>query len=405
MKARSRLLIAGSTLSQVGNWVNVTAVMIMLQQRHGAAVVAVYFLSRTVAPYFLSRPLVSSVPSRLTGSAWASSQVALALIMLSLALFNQNTSLLVFLLAVAGVLQSATSSWLMHIAQTTAPDDRKAVITAISTGTSVAIVAGPALGGILSSWGGLLAVFIFDSATFAVPLLLVPWRRLHMTGHETERHGLRQLMLRSFLPVKPRLDAHIWPLAAVWIAFGLFGGLLTAIETPVFAAVKGFGPEQIGVAISAYGLGGLVVFLASTLFGYSNGYLSTSAVAVAGALAWTLGQNWFLYLAFFITGLGFALVNSAARVAFGDVFARSDIGTSEAWAWVNQLALFTSVASYLTAWIYFSFTGSLVPISIAMVALGFICLAFGIQWDLYSRRGANRSSTNSSKTAAATNAP
>ncbi|WP_431277623.1 MFS transporter [Leifsonia poae] len=381
---------------------NVTAVMIMLQHRHGAAAIAVYFLARTAAPYLFSRPVVSAMPPRLIGSAWASSQATLALLMLGLALFNQNDALLVILLAVAGVLQSATAAWLMHIAEVTSQDDRKALITAISTGTSVAIVVGPALGGILSSWGGLLSVFAFDSATFAASLLLVPWSGLPASlRQQAAQWSAAQLLLRALIPVKPHMNAWVWPLAAVWIAFGLFGGLLTAIETPVFATLKGFSPDQIGAAISAYGLGGLVIFLASTLFGFSNGYLSTSAVAVTGVLAWTLGANWLLYPAFFVTGLGFALVNSAARVAFAEVFARSNVQTSEAWAWVNQLSLFTSVTSYLTAWIYFSLGDNLHLISGAVVALGFTCLAFGVLWDVASKQRATTAVTGHVQKAAA----
>lgn len=391
MKAQSRLLIAGSTVSQLGNWVNVTAVMIILQQHHGAAMVAVYFLARTIAPYLLSRPLVGVMPGHLVGKAWASNQVALVLIMFALAFWNQNTSLLITLLAAAGVLQSATSSWLMHIAEATEPADRKALITAISTGTSVAIVAGPGLGGVLSTWGGLLPVFLFDSATFAASLFLVPWWRVPAPpADEIPKRSARETLLTSLLPIKPRIAGRVWPLVAAWIAFGLFGGLFTAIETPVFSLVKGFGPDQIGAAISAYGLGGLVVFLASTFFGFSNRYLSTSAIALAGVIGWTLGADWFLYAAFFVTGLGFALANSSARVAFGDVFAESKVASSEGWAWVNQLSLSTSVVSYFAAWMYFALNGRIEWIASTVLVLGGLCLAFGISWDAQAAKAHNR---------------
>lgn len=386
MKAQSRLLIAGSTLSQLGNWVSVTAVMIALQQQHGAAAVAVYFLARSVAAYFLSRPLAIMVPGRFVGRAWASSQAALALIMFSLVFWHQSTPLLIGLLAVAGVLQSTSASWLMPIAEATNPSDRKPLITAISTGISLAIVAGPAVGGILQGWGGLSPVFAFDAATFAVSLALVPWRLLP-TSHVSEAlpRKTRSTVLSSVLPLPPRIDAKIGALSGTWITFGLFGGLLTAIEMPVFVTMKGFGPEQIGGAISAYGLGGLVVFAASTLFGYSNRHLSISVIALGGVIGWILGDSWFLYIAFFITGLGFALVNSTARVAFSDVFAQAAVQSSEAWAWVNQLSLFTSIVSYLTAAIFFLLDGDLGVIAGLVIILGIVCLAFGARWDLTSR--------------------
>ena len=389
MRPQGRLLIAGSTLSQLGNWVNVTAVMIALQQQHGAALVAVYFLARTIAPYFLARPLVNVVPSRLVGRAWALSQVALTLIMLCLAVWNQNTPLVIALLAGAGVLQSATSSWLLHIAEaaeSSESSERRALITAISTGTSVAIVAGPAVGGILQGWGGLPPVFVFDAATFAVSLALVPWWRLRpQEAQGADHRSATSMVLSSLLPLKPRIHAKIGALVGAWIAFGLFGGLLTAIETPVFATIKSFTSDQIGGAISAYGLGGLVVFAASMLFGFSSRYLSTSAIALVGVIGWTLGESWFVYVSFFITGLGFALVNSTARVAFSDIFARAEAKSSEAWAWVNQLSLFTSIAAYLTAWIYFSFNGDLRLAEGLVVTLGVVCVGFSVRWDYADR--------------------
>lgn len=392
MRARSRFLIAGSTLSQLGNWVNVTAVMIMLQQREGAALVAVYFLSRTIAPYFLSRPLVGCVPDGLVGRAWASSQAALVMIMFVLVLCHRNTSLLITLLAVAGVLQSATSSWLMHIAERIDPDHRKPLITAISTGTSVAIVAGPGLGGFLAGWEGLPAVFLFDSVTFAASLLLVPWRRLPVvltTGGRLKRSAWHTV-LSSLMPIKPQLNLLVWPLVATWLAFGLFGGLFTAIEMPVFSLVKGFNADQIGLAISAYGLGGIVVFVASTFFGFSNSHLSASAVALVGVIAWVVGAGVGLHVAFFVAGLGFALVNSSARVAFGEIFAESKVPSSEAWAWVNQLSLATSVVAYAAAWLYFVLTDNIQGITWVVVGLGAVCVTFGICWDVLTNRTRDR---------------
>ncbi|MBM7412874.1 MFS family permease [Clavibacter michiganensis] len=385
----SRPLIAGSALSQLGNWVNVTAVMILLQQDHGAAAVALYFLIRTVPPVLLARPIVTLVPVRLVGRFWAGSQVTLAVTMAGLAFVADDVVALLVLLGFAGVLQSVASSWLMQIAETVAGEDRRSVITAVSTGTSVAVVAGPSLGGALAFLGGLFPVFMFDAATFVAAILLVPWARatgLRASG--TPATGYRSALrgvVRSLSPLHPAGSPGLRSLALFWILFGLFGGVLTVTETPVLSDMKAFDANEIGLTISAYGLGGLLVFIASTFFGFSTDRLACASVLVVGLALWAVFDDGVVYAAFFIIGLGYSLVNSAVRVSFGDLFATSSTPVSESWAWVNQLSLLTSVVSYLTGLIYFSLTSQPAPMLVLVVALSVVCAGCGVVWDNRAR--------------------
>lgn len=390
MRSPVRRLVAGSTLSQLGNWVNVTAVMVLLQQHYGAALVSAYFLARTVTPFLFARPLVGLVAEQHVPQVWASAQGILALMMLALAFVGSNIIALLILLALAGVLQSATSSWIMQIVGAVSGPDQKATITAIATGTSVAVVAGPSIGGLLALVGGLLPVFLFDAVTFAAAAVLVPWKRaMESPVKDVPAAGMKDAIKsisRAFVPVHPGGGRRLRLLAVFWVAFGLFGGLLTAAETPVFADLKRFNADQIGLAISAYGFGGLVIFVASTFWKFSTGRLATALVLVVGVGVWSFGEGWGLYVAFFITGLGFSLVNSAARVSFSESFSSTDVPVSQSWAWVNQLSLLTSVLSYFAAFVYFSIGGTTVPILSGVVALSVLCALVGVQSDIRSRR-------------------
>jgi MFS family permease len=384
MRASGKLLVAGSTLSQVGNYVNVTAVMVVLQAKHGSALLAAYFLLRTVAPFVLSRPLVTVVPERLAGVAWAIAQAVLASIMVVLAVGHDQVPLLLGLLAVAGVLQSSSSAWVMQIAASADPEHRDVVITAQATCSSVALVAGPALGGLLAALGGLGLVFAFDAVSFAVSMLLVPWSQVARTTLSS-RHGSLRAALSSSARVldlrHPGRHDALQNLTMLWVAFGLFGGFLTASETPIFRDLKGFGSSQIGLAIGAYGLGGLVVFLASTFFGFTSRRLLSAAVMLAASLTWLVVGGWGVYVAFFFVGLGYSLVDSAAQVAFGESFAHEPATISQSWAWVNQLSLLTSVTTFAISLGYFSATQALGPISVVVAVFAGLCVVAGVRTD------------------------
>jgi hypothetical protein len=152
------------------------------------------------------------------------------------------------------------------------------------------------------------------------------------------------------------------------VSFGVFGGVLNAIELPVFTSVQRLSSAEVGFAIGAFGAGGLVVFAASTIFMYASRTLMSCLLLLAGVGTWLVASDWWIYAAFFIAGLGYSLFNAALRIRFERLFVHSEHGsTKDQWAWLFQLSLLTSLLVYCAATAYFAFSSGLIA---PLVVLG-----------------------------------
>ena len=373
--------IAGSVVSQFGNWMSVTAVMVYLQVEAGAAAVSLYFLLRTLLPYFLARFLVRTGSSRSLGAWWASSQLILAMLSVAIAIFGHDVSIILALTAIASIFQAASNPSVMAMIGILVPDEHKGrVITSVSTSTSLALVAGPAVGGLLTAVGGLPLVFAIDAATYLIAIALVPWRGCRESSSDGAHPGTaRWRVLLSFFVAPAAISRvrTIKRLVAIWIIFAILGGVLNALELPVFDQIQQLSAQEIGFVIAAFGVGGLVVFIAATFFRYAPRSLAVSLVMGAGLITWLLVDGWLIYPAFFIAGVGYSLFNSSMRARFQEAFDAARVTASDCWAWLFQINMLVSLLVFGISTIYFAAVDELLwPILLLTaltIVLGFVC--------------------------------
>jgi MFS transporter, DHA3 family, macrolide efflux protein len=154
---------------------------------------------------------------------------------------------------------------------------------AMETASTGAFIAGPALGAALASTVGLNWIFVLDSATSVVGLLLIlgvstraTVQREHASALAEVREGVQ------FAYRQPRVRFVLLLGVMIWVSFGAF----SALEPIFFREVVQTGPAALGVVNSIFGAG---MALGATLMGRYSRRLLTMRVATVLTVAAGLG--------------------------------------------------------------------------------------------------------------------
>jgi MFS family permease len=180
---------------------------------------------------------------------------------------------------------------------------------AMETASTGAFIAGPALGAALASTVGLNWIFVLDSATSVVGLLLIlgvttraTVAREHSSAISEVREGIR------FAYRQPRVRFVLLLGVMIWVSFGAF----SALEPIFFREVVKTGPAALGIVNSIFGVG---MALGAMLMGRYSRRLLTMRVATVltvaagfGAIAYA-GTPWLTVVA--VGGLAWGLVLGA----------------------------------------------------------------------------------------------
>ncbi len=371
MSASARV-IAGSTIAALGGWLTLTSAMIEFQQRVGPSFVTMYLFCLTLAPALLARPLLSMLSGRPVGAIWCACVAAQAALAVGVFALRENNAWVLLLLALSAVFQNAAASSLMDLIGRKIPADRtNGVITAVSSGSSLAIVLGPAAGGIVLGLYSFESVLLVQFACLVCAMALVPWTGTVSRGSTSSTsRGATFLRPPHALAGAPRAK----PLIGLWVNFVVYGVLIDSLEMPVLVDVQGLSPSQVGMYISLYGVGGVLVFAAATFFNKSTTDSRTVVVLVVGTFVWLFNPHSGLaLLGFMLCGLGYSLVNSSVRNVYAEILASNeDIPVSDAWAWLFQVSLTISAGGFLLSSVFFHGSGSvgfLVNLLLAVSAL------------------------------------
>ena len=183
------------------------------------------------------------------------------------------------------------------------------VNAAMETAATGAFSAGPALGAVLARWAGLDWIFVLDSVTSVVGLLLIlgvttraTAEREHSGALSEVREGIR------FAYGQPRIRFVLFLGLMVWVSFGAF----SALEPIFFREVVRTGPAALGIVNSIFGVG---MALGAMLMGRYSRRLLTMRVATAltvaagfGAIAYA-GTPWLAFVA--VGGFAWGMVLGA----------------------------------------------------------------------------------------------
>ncbi|MBW3087094.1 hypothetical protein KEM60_03324 [Austwickia sp. TVS 96-490-7B] len=345
--------IAGSGLSQVGSWVSLLAIIVILQKEYGSASVVWLFLLRTAGPALLSRTVTRMLKRCEPGSAWAAAQGLLCFLQLSLFIIPINIATILVITGISCVIQGCANTWMMScVTCTLTGGDRERTIRAMRTSAHVALVAGPALGAYIQGHYGLRAVFIFDALTFLAALMLLPWRlsaALWSPG-QRDKGGPRWVI---GAPASLRGCGWLADLRYGWLTFGVFTGLLNCVEMPVLVSQRHLSTTEVALTISFFGVGGLCFFVQS-LMGLSVGPAWLHALGSAVAfMGWASVEGLASSFLFAVLGYMLAAAGSGIEVRAAMMFSEITGDPSDLWAWFFQLGFYVSLLTYLAGLMYF----------------------------------------------------
>ena len=220
----------------IGGWVSLTAILIDFQSRGGPHLVTLYLFFLTLMPAILARPALVRLKNYAIGNIWCFAEISQAILIVTMAVMVTYLPVLLVLVSATAVMQNiAASTQMSLISKKVSENKQDGVLTAISSGSSLSLVLGPAAGGLLVGWLGLQAVFLVNSACCICAVLVVPWRNTiaevnqpsHMSG------------MMSYRPPAGFLSSKVARvLASVWIVFAIFGLLFDSIEMPFFIDIQ-----------------------------------------------------------------------------------------------------------------------------------------------------------------------
>jgi MFS family permease len=186
------------------------------------------------------------------------------------------------------------------------PDQLKDAFALLNPSREVAILVGPALGGLLTALGGPQAMYLFDAGTYAVLVLVLAL--LHVPPLEAERAGSVWSSIRdgvTYVRHRP-IIIQLMALDLSAMLFGAYRVVLPELTTGVF----GLGPTGYGLLVAAPSAGALLGSAAIFKMGGNRreGPIVLTTTAVYGLMCIVLARS---------PGIALALV-AALGIGFSD---------------------------------------------------------------------------------------
>lgn len=281
-----RLLLGGLAVSKAGDWLYVVGLQVFVfEQTHSAAWVAATTVLRLV-PAGILAPLGGALADRYERrTVMIACDLARAVLMVGLAAVAWRTGSAAAALGLAFASSAAGSPYLPAASAMTpsvVPESELASAnSALSIVDNVAIVAGPALGGLLLALGSPAAAFLINSVSFLGSAAAVFSMRSRSRAEQPEepvplgeqlREGLRAVTS------SPGVTAVCGFVAGSSLMYGLETVLLVLVADRQL----GRGADSYGFLLAAVGFGGVLAGLASgRLAGYDRPTLVLTVALLA----------------------------------------------------------------------------------------------------------------------------
>jgi MFS family permease len=371
-----RLIVVTALINQLGNWFTFLAIIVHVQAQHGSASSAAVFLAQTVPALIAARSLSDRVPRTMTKQAWIALQIVLAAMTISMSALNDHLIIIYVYVAVSALLRAVSNPLFYTVAiNGTHPDRRKAVLTAVSGAGSLSLVISPAIGGVLADVAGIGWLFVVDAATFVIASMLIGLVRMPP----------QPAVGGSQLASRPGLIRHlVWPQGAgsglirplgTWFAFVLLGAALNSVELPTFDNWLMYDSTGFGIALSMYGLGGLISFVFTLVTPAKLPPLGLSAGAyLLGLVLWVVPLSVLPAIGFLLAGAGSTFASGAIRHLIAARAEEDGVDVQGLWGWANQVTLFANLAMYglFTALFGLGASVGACLVILAIVALGWV---------------------------------
>ena len=318
---RIQLAYAGS---EVGSWISMIALSVIAFGDGGLTGVGLALGLRLLAPT-VAAPFMGVLADRLPRRRVmiAADLVRLVLVTAAAAaVFFDGPILVVYAIAslvsvASTAFRPAQAALLPSLART--PDELTASNAVSSTIESVMSFAGPAIGGVLVATTNVETAFVVTAVTFAWSSMLLLGVQEPARAEPEEDAEQAAAGILSELAVGARTlvtDRRVGLLVGLIGAQVLVSGAFLVLITGVAFDVLGGGEEQLGVLLSALGVGG--VLGAAVSLGFAGGRLTRNfaagvvlwGVPIALLAAWQTSTGAFLLVA--VVGFANTLVDVAA---------------------------------------------------------------------------------------------
>ncbi|SDS51853.1 Predicted arabinose efflux permease, MFS family [Friedmanniella luteola] len=163
--------------------------------------------------------------------------------------------------AMVGFCRSCVAQFVLPASQTLiagiAPEGRLAEVNGLNAvGSNIARLAGPAVGGVLLSAGGLQNVALADAASFLLAAWLIATVRSSRTASLSAGGGLVHSWREGWSAVRDH--PVLRPLVLVMALVGFGEGFISALMAPWMTDVAGGGSTELGLMLSLQALGGML---------------------------------------------------------------------------------------------------------------------------------------------------
>ncbi|WP_436531811.1 MFS transporter [Actinoplanes sp. HUAS TT8] len=372
----SRRLLAASFVSQVGNWLTFVGLAQHVQSQYGSAATAAAFVAQSLPSLVFVRAVVERIPARRRPGVYYATQLALAVLSLSLVAGTPLPYVLVFFALSALLRGIANPLYMALVGEWVPAKERQSVYIALGAIGSVTLALSPAVGGVIAALFGLRWLVVIDAASFLLGLAVLvtgpAWKPVAEPGRPESLFTLRRLFGRPAELAGSRARA-----LTAWTWLSLIGAALNAVELPVFAVIHHFDTRHFGYALSCYGIGGFATLLLRRFVADRERLLPWLAGAyLASMVAWVFGGDAGAYAGFLIAGLTYGLINGVLRGLLDRTAQAGGVDAVPLWAWANQVVIIANLAVYGTAAAAFAI--GLAPVAGALVMIGF-CAAFVAQ--------------------------
>jgi MFS family permease len=331
-----RLLFIGQSLSQLGDWMNRVALLVLAYRLTGSPIAVALLQLATLLPRVLISPFGGVLADRYQKR----------LLMITLDLLRALLALSLIFADTSGQLWLAGATLLlMHSFAAIFNPARSAVLPALVpreqlgsanalndvTGQSAFFI-GPVIGGwIIATWG-IHAVFLINGATFVISALLIALIRLE----EPARRGVtRGALFREIREGWQTLYAHAplrFLLGALFLE-ALVALALTVLLLPILTGQLGGHDEQLGTLLAMVGIGTMIgAPLGAWLFGRFRALpliaLAALGLVVTMALIGPARSFAFVAMALFVNGVltgitDIAVITTVQRTVAGDKIGRA----------------------------------------------------------------------------------
>ncbi|MYQ45889.1 MFS transporter [Streptomyces sp. SID4985] len=258
-----RLLLISRTLSTLSDALVPTALSLAVVQLTGSATALALVLGCALGTRLLLLPVAGVLadhynPRWVALGADATRLLTQAVVALQLLTGHASIAVIAAAQAVAGAASAVSLSnlatLLVRVAPVSGPARQKAN-SLMGVAKSVALLAGPALAGLLIWVVGIGWVFVLDSAAFAASASLMPFIRLHQKGSSAPaRRAIRAGLVEGWAEVRAR-DWY-WTSLVAHAAWNLVANVLLTLGPLV--AVTRLGGQGAWIAVTQAGGIGLL---------------------------------------------------------------------------------------------------------------------------------------------------